>query len=105
MSIPDSYKRRAFVGTAFAVTTTLAFSASGKSAISTSARERLGAVAFDAFTLFDPRPVGALAEQLFPGNRGALSRTRAVKLPGPCWQGSQVCDEHQAPHKRGRGAG
>jgi 2-haloacid dehalogenase len=39
----------------------------------------LRAVAFDAFTTFDTRPVEALAEQLFPGNGGALTsawRTR-----------------------------
>src|SRR5215472_3137307 len=37
------------------------------------------AIAFDAFPIFDPRPVFALAEELFPGNGSALSdewRTR-----------------------------
>jgi 2-haloacid dehalogenase len=33
-------------------------------------RTRIKAVAFDAFPIFDPRPIFALAEQLFPG-RGA----------------------------------
>ena len=40
---------------------------------------RIGAVAFDAFPIFDPRPVFALAEKLFPGHGTALSdawRTR-----------------------------
>jgi 2-haloacid dehalogenase len=40
---------------------------------------RIRAVAFDAFPIFDPRPVFALAEQLFPGKGAALSdawRTR-----------------------------
>ena len=68
MSMPDSYDRRAFVGMAFAVATTFVVAAEGESATSALARERLDAVAFDAFTLFDPRPVAALAEQLFPGN-------------------------------------
>jgi 2-haloacid dehalogenase len=39
----------------------------------------LKAIAFDAFPIFDPRPVFALAEQLFPGNGNDLSnawRTR-----------------------------
>jgi 2-haloacid dehalogenase len=67
MSIPDSYNRRAFVGMALTVATTLAVAADGGGSASPLMRERLGAVAFDAFTLFDPRPVGALAEQLFPG--------------------------------------
>jgi 2-haloacid dehalogenase len=43
------------------------------------ARTRIKAVAFDAFPIFDPRPVFALAEQLFPGHGRELSdewRTR-----------------------------
>jgi len=34
---------------------------------------RYRAVAFDAFPIFDPRPVFALAETLFPGKGAALS--------------------------------
>ena len=40
---------------------------------------RIKAIAFDGFTVFDPRPVGELAEGLFPGNGAALTtawRTR-----------------------------
>lgn len=40
---------------------------------------RIKAIAFDGFTIFDPRPIGALAEELFPGKGIALSdawRTR-----------------------------
>ena len=40
---------------------------------------KIKAIAFDAFPIFDPRPVFALAEELFPGNGVALSdewRTR-----------------------------
>jgi 2-haloacid dehalogenase len=33
---------------------------------------RIKAVAFDAFTIFDPRPGNALAERLFPGSGAAL---------------------------------
>ena len=43
------------------------------------ARQRIKAIAFDAFPIFDPRPVFALAEQLFPGRGAELSsawRTR-----------------------------
>jgi 2-haloacid dehalogenase len=42
-------------------------------------RPQSKAIAFDAFPIFDPRPVFALAEQLFPGKGAALSnawRTR-----------------------------
>jgi 2-haloacid dehalogenase len=40
---------------------------------------KIKAIAFDAFPIFDPRPVSALAEQLFPGNGAELTnawRTR-----------------------------
>jgi|SRR5271157_495263 len=43
------------------------------------AQSRFKAVAFDAFPIFDSRPVAALAETVFPGNGQALSnawRTR-----------------------------
>src|SRR5262244_484617 len=42
-------------------------------------RSKIKAVAFDAFPIFDPRPVFALAETLFPGKGAELSnawRTR-----------------------------
>jgi 2-haloacid dehalogenase len=42
-------------------------------------KTKIKAIAFDAFPIFDPRPVFALAEELFPGNGIALSdewRTR-----------------------------
>ena len=45
----------------------------------TVARPRFKAIAFDAFPIFDPRPVFALAETLFPGKGADLSnawRTR-----------------------------
>jgi 2-haloacid dehalogenase len=35
-------------------------------------RRVIKAVAFDGFAIFDPRPIGALAEELFPGNGAAL---------------------------------
>ncbi len=44
-----------------------------------SAKQKIKAIAFDAFPIFDPRPVFALAEQLFPGSGAELSnawRTR-----------------------------
>jgi 2-haloacid dehalogenase len=36
---------------------------------------KIKAIAFDAFPIFDPRPVFALAEQLFPGRGAELSNT------------------------------
>jgi len=43
------------------------------------AKSRIRAIAFDAFPIFDPRPISVLAENLFPGKGTALSdewRTR-----------------------------
>jgi 2-haloacid dehalogenase len=43
------------------------------------ARARIKAIGFDGFTVFDPQPVAALAEQIFPGHgetMSALWRTR-----------------------------
>jgi 2-haloacid dehalogenase len=37
------------------------------------------AIAFDAFAIFDPRPVFALAEQLFPGNGAELSNVWRIR--------------------------
>jgi 2-haloacid dehalogenase len=45
----------------------------------TSARSAYRAVAFDAFPIFDPRPVFALAETLFPGKGAELSNAWRTK--------------------------
>ena len=39
------------------------------------ARPGIKAIAFDGFTIFDPRPIAALAEQLFPGTGTELTNT------------------------------
>jgi 2-haloacid dehalogenase len=64
--------RREFVGLA---TGAVAGSLVGRSALSaTSVGIRVQAIAFDAFPIFDPRPVFALAEELFPGKGADLSQ-------------------------------
>jgi 2-haloacid dehalogenase len=40
---------------------------------------KIKAIAFDAFPIFDPRPVFALAEQLFPGKGAELSNAWRVR--------------------------
>ncbi len=40
---------------------------------------RFRAIAFDAFPIFDPRPIGALAESLFPGNGQALMNAWRIR--------------------------
>jgi 2-haloacid dehalogenase len=42
-------------------------------------RRALQAVAFDAFTVFDPRPIGALAETVFPGKGVELDKAWRVR--------------------------
>jgi 2-haloacid dehalogenase len=51
----------------------------GRRSARAATKPRIRAVALDAFTTFDPRPVAALAEQLFPGKGPTLTsawRTR-----------------------------
>jgi 2-haloacid dehalogenase len=50
-------------------------SLSNKSAAAAGGRKEFKAVAFDAFSVFDPRPVAALCETLFPGRGGDLAAT------------------------------
>jgi 2-haloacid dehalogenase len=45
------------------------------SGIAHARRNGVEAVLFDAFPVFDPRPIGALAEQLFPGRGAELMTT------------------------------
>lgn len=43
------------------------------------AKPKIKAIAFDAFPVFDPRPVFALAEQLFPGRGAELSNLWRIR--------------------------
>jgi 2-haloacid dehalogenase len=72
-----SLQRREFIG----LTTTAVAGALIKPVVAANvpAKTPVRAVAFDAFPIFDPRPVFALAEELFPGKGSELSglwRTR-----------------------------
>ncbi len=51
----------------------------------TSSPGRFKAVAFDGFPIIDPRPVAALAEQLFPGHGAQLSDTWRTRQFEYCW--------------------
>ncbi len=42
-------------------------------------KARIRAIAFDAFPVFDPRPVFALAEELYPGKGSALSEEWRIR--------------------------
>lgn len=50
----------------------LASAVQGLSFAGRASRERFKAIAFDAFPIFDPRPIAALAESLFPGKSQSL---------------------------------
>jgi 2-haloacid dehalogenase len=66
--------RREFVAlTTATLASTLVRPLSGKLAATEIEKSKIKAIAFDAFPIFDPRPVAALAEELFPGKGTALS--------------------------------
>lgn len=70
---PDMH-RREFVALALGVAALgLTGAAGGPPTPGPARRPRFTAIAFDAFPLLDPRPVFALAEELFPGQGAALS--------------------------------
>lgn len=72
-----SLNRRGFLNLAAAGVVTGLIASSPLARAATSSK--IKAIAFDAFPIFDPRPVFALAEQLFPGKGAELSnawRTR-----------------------------
>lgn len=48
-------------------------------------RSRFKAVVFDGFPIIDPRPVAALAEQLFPGKGAELSSNWRTRQFEYCW--------------------
>jgi 2-haloacid dehalogenase len=48
-------------------------------------RKRIGAVVFDAFPVFDPRPIAALAEQLLPGRGAELMTTWRMRQFEYAW--------------------
>jgi len=62
--------RRAFLNAA--ALGTAASLARGNAVRTSGTRNRIVAVAFDGFAIFDPRPVGAVAEALFPGKGADL---------------------------------
>ena len=46
---------------------------------------RFRAIAFDAFPILDPRPIAALAENLFPGRGAALMEAWRTRQFESCW--------------------
>ena len=58
----------------------------GSTSSAATTRATIKAIAFDGFPIFDPRPIFALAEEMFPGRGVELSnvwRTRQAKQQ-PC---------------------
>jgi len=77
MSLQHENSRRLFIKQLLSIT---AIGALAPSALAQSlSRQKIKALAFDAFPIFDPRPVFAMAEKIFPGKGQELSnlwRTR-----------------------------
>lgn len=64
-------------------------------------RSRFKAIAFDAFPIFDPRPIGTLAESLLPGNGQALMNAWRIRQFEYQWLralAGQYVDFLQATH-------
>ena len=83
-----SIDRRTFLKLALAAVSTPSLLAS--SGVQSATKTRFSAVVFDAFPVFDPRPIFGLAEQLFPGKGAELSnvwRTASATLrrTSPSW--------------------
>lgn len=68
-----SLNRRHFLKLSTAGAASALFSRSSLAGTTTS--RQIKAIAFDGFPIFDPRPIFALAETLFPGNGKALGAT------------------------------
>ncbi|HEY5909263.1 MAG TPA: hypothetical protein VJA21_01520 [Verrucomicrobiae bacterium] len=64
--------RRTFLGRTAGATVGAHLHPAPRHAVETSAQVRT--VAFDAFPIFDPRPIFALAEEVFPGRGAELSK-------------------------------
>ena len=70
--------RRAFLGAALGATSLFARS----SALAEAGSGPIKALALDGFTTFDPRPLTALAEELFPGKGAAFSAAWRTRCTG-----------------------
>ncbi len=82
--MPDSHipsRRALLVGSAVAATSLLI---PGAHAFGQSSK-RIKAVAFDAFPVFDPRPIFALADQLYPGQSNVLGEAWRTRQFEYCW--------------------
>ncbi len=72
----------------------LASSVPGLLASESSGRSRFKAIAFDAFPIFDPRPVFTLAEKLLPGHGAELSNEWRTRQFEYTWL--RIADQHYA---------
>jgi 2-haloacid dehalogenase len=78
--------RRALLTTAGAAVAAHAITGAVRSsAADRNAGNRIKAVAFDAFTIFDPRSVATALEESFPGRGGELSATWRMRQFEYCW--------------------
>jgi 2-haloacid dehalogenase len=90
-----TWNRREFLQAAVGLSTGLLERASDAQAADSTIR----AVAFDGFVIFDPRPVFAFAERLFPGKGAELSsawRTRQFEYQWLCALSRRYVDFEQA---------
>ncbi|MBU0800459.1 MAG: haloacid dehalogenase type II [Alphaproteobacteria bacterium] len=92
--------RRTFLGMTAAGAVTLGITASplrGLAQVATGS-DRIRAVLFDAFPIFDPRPIFATVRQFFPDHADALGKAWFAKIFSYTWL--RTLGEHYVPFER-----
>jgi 2-haloacid dehalogenase len=79
--MPSQMNRREYLALVGAATSLIGSSTS----IRATTRAKIKAIAFDGFTVFDPRSVFVLADRLFPGKSGDLSNTWRIRQFEYAW--------------------
>jgi 2-haloacid dehalogenase len=79
--MPSQMNRREYLALVGAATSLIGSSTS----IRATPRAKIKAIAFDGFTVFDPRSVFVLADRLFPGKSGDLSNTWRIRQFEYAW--------------------
>lgn len=82
---PGSAHRAGELSRRTLVASSIAAAALASSPLRAAMPNRIKAIGFDGFVIFDPRSIAALAEQMFPGKGAALFGQWSAKLFGYTW--------------------
>lgn len=81
----QDHSRRSFISKASAAGLILSVGAGSSAFAERHQQGNIKAVAFDAFAIFDPRPVFALTEKIFPGKGKEIVETWRIRQFEYCW--------------------